>query len=560
VTTLGRRLTLCAILAAVAVAFADSSIVVLALPSLLQQFDTSVTAVAWVVTAYNLVLALASLTLVWLVRRVGAVLLVRAGCAVFLGASLVCGFSGSLWLLIVFRGVQGLGAALVLVGALPLVSALARTPAGGSATWVGATVFGAAVGPACGGALTQLFSWHAIFFAQAPLPALAFLATFARREVRLPSSESTAGVGRWRLLAVDAAVALESAALVGLLFIAVVMFIDVWRLSPLAAAGAVSVIPLATVAVQFLSPVAERKAVGVGIMLFTTGLAGMAFLPATSVPWAVVALGIGGAGLGLAVPRLGRVALAGHRDLARAAARATCVRHLGLVLGLLALTPLLAANLDTAADRAELEGVATVLEAPAPGKVKLQVALDLVPVLGRPPQDGIPSFAQELAPRHQPELTAVGRQLDSVVEATVTRAFRGSFLLAGLFALLGLPFVGLAVARREGSRHRCPIALVLLPIGIAAFIGAEIASGALDYGQKPKLLAPCVSRSVPGGFAQRQLLVGLDALACRLHTTREQLIVRVSSTPLAGSLASYIENPNKLPSWLRAVGGLLHLP
>ena len=64
----------------------------------------------------------------------------------------------------------------------------------------------------------------------------------------------------------------------------------------------------------------------------------------------------------------------------------------------------------------------------------------------------------------------------------------------------------------------------------------------------------------PGGFAQRQLLVGLDALACRLHTTREQLIVRVSNTPLAGSLASYIENPNKLPSWLQAVGGLLHLP
>ena len=186
-TTLGRRLTLFAILAAVAVAFADSSIVVLALPSLLQQFDTSVTAVAWVVTAYNLVLALVSLTLIWLVRRVGPVLLVRTGCAMFLGASLGCGFSGSLSLLIVSRGVQGLGAALVLVGALPLVSALAKTPSRGSANWVGATVFGAAVGPACGGALTQLFSWHAIFFAQAPLPALAFLATFAGREDLSPA-------------------------------------------------------------------------------------------------------------------------------------------------------------------------------------------------------------------------------------------------------------------------------------------------------------------------------------------------------------------------------------
>src|SRR5688572_28629605 len=52
------------LLAVVAVAFADSSIVVLALPELLGEFGVSIASVAWVVTSYNLVLALAALALV----------------------------------------------------------------------------------------------------------------------------------------------------------------------------------------------------------------------------------------------------------------------------------------------------------------------------------------------------------------------------------------------------------------------------------------------------------------------------------------------------------------
>ena len=60
-----------AVAAAVAIAFADSSIVVLALPELYTRFHTSLEGVSWVVTAYNLAVAMTALVLVFFVHRVG---------------------------------------------------------------------------------------------------------------------------------------------------------------------------------------------------------------------------------------------------------------------------------------------------------------------------------------------------------------------------------------------------------------------------------------------------------------------------------------------------------
>ena len=143
-------------LAVVGVAFADSSIVVLALPELLRKFDTSVTGVAWVVTSYNLAVALGSCALVVLARRVAVIRLARVGCALFCGATVACGLANGLWSLVAFRVVQGLGGALLLAGSLRLARSLASTPRRGTAAWSAATVLGAAVGPACGGLLTEL--------------------------------------------------------------------------------------------------------------------------------------------------------------------------------------------------------------------------------------------------------------------------------------------------------------------------------------------------------------------------------------------------------------------
>src|SRR5204863_4983668 len=86
--------------AAVAVAFADSSIVVLALPELYGRFDTTIEAVSWVVTAYNLAVAVTALALLLLVHRLSSAALLGAGLGLFLAASIACAAAQSLAFLI----------------------------------------------------------------------------------------------------------------------------------------------------------------------------------------------------------------------------------------------------------------------------------------------------------------------------------------------------------------------------------------------------------------------------------------------------------------------------
>src|SRR6476646_10096383 len=95
--------------AIVGLAFADSSIVVLALPQLYGQFHTSIEGVSWVVTAYNLAVAVAALLLVLFVHRVNASWVLGGGLVVFLAGSIACASSQNLGFLIGARSVQGVG-------------------------------------------------------------------------------------------------------------------------------------------------------------------------------------------------------------------------------------------------------------------------------------------------------------------------------------------------------------------------------------------------------------------------------------------------------------------
>src|SRR3954471_1554627 len=127
--------------AIVAIAFADSSIVVLGLPQLYTEFETSITGVSWIVTAYNAAVAVTALALVFFVHRFRVRLVFAAGVLLFLPATIACASAQALWFLVVARTAQGVGAGLLLAGALPLLSAFLWTLAG---------TFGAALGPALG--------------------------------------------------------------------------------------------------------------------------------------------------------------------------------------------------------------------------------------------------------------------------------------------------------------------------------------------------------------------------------------------------------------------------
>ena len=524
-----RFVALAGLLGLVAVASADSSIVVLALPELLRQFDVSITSVAWVVTAYNLSLAVAALVYArspsWS-RHAGRA--ARIGALVFLVASVGCAVASSVWLLVGLRVVQGAGAALVLVGALPLIRGLASSPQRGTALWVGAGVFGAAVGPALGGVLTELFSWRAIFVAQVPVAAVALVASVfvGGRSVDLVRLERTGGPRRY---AAGLALALASAALVGLLFLAVVQLIDVWRLTPLASAAVVSVIALATLLAQPLVARLGSGAPTTGAILLAAGLAGMGFLPARSVLWVIAALAIAGAGLGLLLPGLTHRVIADAGPSTAGAAQAVWIRHAGLVAGILLLTPLLAADLSSAEQSAKLRGVSVVLDAPVSLTTKARLALDLAPALSQPARKQLPDFASTLRPRHDPALTQIGQQLDQVVEATITRRFRRSYLLAALLGLLAL--APLALLRHRDTPRRSPRAAAIAALAVAsALVGAELAGGAQAFGARPRLQPPCAQRTTSqpnstDGQTQQLALDGLDLLACRLHKSREQLLI-----------------------------------
>src|SRR5438034_5500095 len=285
-----RALLVAPVTASVAVAFADSSIVVLALPELYGRFHTTITGVSWVVTAYNAAVAVTALGLVLLVHRFETRVVLGVGLAVFLAASIACAVASSLPFLIAARSVQGVGAALLLAGSLPVL---------GPTTWTLAGTFGLALGPALGGVLTQAFTWRAIFVAQAPFAAVGLLSVARARGG--PVAEEGWRPSLRRTLPANVCLGLLFGALVGALFLAVLLVISVWNYSPIAGAGIVSALPVAALAVRTLR-LSPLTAVCGGSALLGIGLIGLALLPSASVGFMVWALALCGAGLGLAVP------------------------------------------------------------------------------------------------------------------------------------------------------------------------------------------------------------------------------------------------------------------
>jgi MFS family permease len=431
----------------IAVAFADSSIVVLALPELFLELQTTIPRISWVVTAYNLAVVVGAFALVPLVRRVRPAWLALSGLLVFLVASVLCAVSGSLETLVAGRVAQGIGAALLLGVSLPLLVVLSGDRRRAIAIWVGAGTIGTAVGPALGGILTEAFDWRAIFAVQAPLAAAAIAAALhpAARELSPPVERGRAPLGS------AAALVFTYAALVGALFLAVLLIVTVWDYGPLAGAAIVSALPLAALCARPLSARLSGIADVVGgSALLAAGLAALALLPASDPAYAVPALALAGVGLGLALPPLTRASLARVGDLTHSGATSVGVRHVGLVIGLLAIAPLLASELDEAEETATLNATAVILDAELPLTTKIPITLDLYREFQRVPEGEIPDLSrpfEESGAADNPDVAAAHDSLLESVQAVLTRAFRSSFLLSALFAVLA-GIAGLLFARR----------------------------------------------------------------------------------------------------------------
>jgi MFS family permease len=153
----------------------DASIVNVALPTLQDAFDASMTAIGGVSIAYPLTLTLLLLPAGRLGDALGRRRVYQAGLALFVIGSLLCGIAPSAWFLVAARILQGAGASLVTANGTAIVTAAFPAAMRGRALGsIGAVVgTGLTVGPALGGWILEVSGWPAIFLVNVPIGILA---------------------------------------------------------------------------------------------------------------------------------------------------------------------------------------------------------------------------------------------------------------------------------------------------------------------------------------------------------------------------------------------------
>jgi EmrB/QacA subfamily drug resistance transporter len=157
----------------------DTTIVSIAIPAMLRELNAGLNAVVWVISVYLLTYAVPMLFTSRLGDRFGPKRIFLAGLLVFTAASLWCGLSGTVEMLIAARAVQGLGAALMTPQTLAFITHLfpptKRGPAMGM--WGGVAGLATITGPLLGGVLVQHFGWEWIFFVNVPIGVIAIVMT-----------------------------------------------------------------------------------------------------------------------------------------------------------------------------------------------------------------------------------------------------------------------------------------------------------------------------------------------------------------------------------------------
>lgn len=174
-------------------AFIDGTVVNVALPAIQRELGASVSQVQWVVESYALVLAALILVGGSLGDHYGRKRIYALGIALFAASSVWCGLAPTATQLIIARGVQGIGGALLVPGSLAIIGASFDDARRGQAigTWSGFTAITTAIGPVLGGVLVEYLSWRWAFFINVPLA----IVTLALVFWRVPESRDESAEG-----------------------------------------------------------------------------------------------------------------------------------------------------------------------------------------------------------------------------------------------------------------------------------------------------------------------------------------------------------------------------
>ncbi len=188
------RWALAALSSSLLLASLGTSIANVALPTLARAFDATFQAASWVVLAYLLTVTSVIVSVGRLGDRTGRRRLLVAGLLLFTAASIAAGLAPALWLVIVARAAQGLGAAVMMALSLALVAEVVpNTRTGAAMGLLGtASAIGTALGPSLGGLLIDQLGWRAMFLVNVPLALITALLA-----VRcLPADRPTAAADR----------------------------------------------------------------------------------------------------------------------------------------------------------------------------------------------------------------------------------------------------------------------------------------------------------------------------------------------------------------------------
>src|SRR3954470_8755922 len=194
-----KPLILAALLLAAFAVNVDTTIVNVALPTLVDQLQASDAQLQWIVDAFNLLFAASLLAAGSLSDRFGRKGMLLSGLAVFGLSSAAAAATGSAGQLVAMRAVMGVGAAMVFPATLSLLTNVftqRQERALAIGLWGATTGVAIALGPIAGGWLLETFDWRSIFFAMTPVAAIAgvLVARYVPSS-RDPQAATTDGAG-----------------------------------------------------------------------------------------------------------------------------------------------------------------------------------------------------------------------------------------------------------------------------------------------------------------------------------------------------------------------------
>lgn len=158
----------------------DSTIVILALPNMLQDLHSNLVIMTWVIIGYLLVNTVLQLAFGRMADMFGRVKMYNLGFIIFTAGSVLCGFSLNDTMLIVSRLIQGVGGAMLSANAMAIITEVFPSNERGQAMGINTITWGAGsvLGPVLGGLILAVTSWRWIFLVNLPIGIVGTLAAY----------------------------------------------------------------------------------------------------------------------------------------------------------------------------------------------------------------------------------------------------------------------------------------------------------------------------------------------------------------------------------------------